>query len=1058
MVETTLHFKKENVEQLIELISIVDIKRPIADNFKDFVSKAEEFRVEAESKFRGLLKKLDKAADEVFNAYSENPRDINNDKPEDRQMYDEYMTQDGFFRYLNSMLPQNKDEPYEIYRKRLAKWCEKTAIELLQEAQLLIKPQFLHFKLDTVLFLRVGILELVFDSNINWKCFDNTFGSDHRYLVLRYLLLFNMFINLSDAPVQKKNFRYSEYNDLIFLLQNKNKTKLGIYSNAKPITNPKKGNFISKKADSEGLEKDRLVMYSLYFKEIHLLKTYYSQGDSSEYHIVVSRLISGIGKYPPLTGVKPLGMTTPLCYRDNPNHIFNRGSNFTEADRSMYFNSYCLDTLIGKQVMGDFGMSAEFIDIHAESVQYTVEQEYVAISGLAQGTFEANLTAKQIVPDFTISCKIGSSESEQSNITIEPIVVEVEKTKGLLAIIRITIFFLEERRKSRLPFHQTFDEVEIYENALLRYLESSGFEIHSEEIMKAEDGLKKLKGLIKYGMGILDQTIKQILESYASAAILTNGDDAVFINFFEERAPDNVSILQNGIISILQHSRIDYHSVFDKVRLPVKVEAFVKSVAIRLMSNSSGQLNELQETERKRNIKDLNMLHMSNYSTKLRLILQREVVIDSIITHHLTENYDRFKKAETIDSNHIVASLSLGEPNFKSNFKIFKERALEDRFLTILMESFKDTLELIGESKEFSLFDILFLSEFQTKYTHLHTIKGSKPPTLDFSTVFQVDYADKVYETSVFKVFDPSRNKINPDWCLNFDKLQIASILGCQFFSKDSDSDITQALERLLLDGEGPETIKMRLNIINSISISLLQVLDELYCYSHLWHCYPRNEFIPHVRSHGFIFNDLFSLLSCNKLALEMFCTSMPLIEGFYLELEDFEDVHHDVLRSLDNDTKKKAFKDSFKILCKIHQAGILHNDLTENNVLLSIKNEEMFVRIIDFSNSIIIYNPKAESKLAGITSESSAGWKRRRLNSNHMMNIINFLKDEKTAEPLIDLLKKDYDALREAMEVKLNFFEEVYDDAKIEKLAREDYAYLKAQPPTGSPVEISEI
>jgi GTP-binding protein EngB required for normal cell division len=111
---SSIHFRKENVEQLFELISIVDIKQPIENNLKDFVSKAEEFRVEAESKFHELLKKLDKAADEVFNAYSENPRDINDDKPEDRQMYDEYMTQDGFFRYLNSMLPQNIDEPYEI--------------------------------------------------------------------------------------------------------------------------------------------------------------------------------------------------------------------------------------------------------------------------------------------------------------------------------------------------------------------------------------------------------------------------------------------------------------------------------------------------------------------------------------------------------------------------------------------------------------------------------------------------------------------------------------------------------------------------------------------------------------------------------------------------------------------------------------------------------------------------------------------------------------------------------------------------------------------------------
>jgi hypothetical protein len=316
-----------------------------------------------------------------------------------------------------------------------------------------------------------------------------------------------MFLNISDAPFQKKDFRYREYNDLIFLLQNKNKTKLGIYSNAKPITNPKKGNFIPLPTDSKGLDKDQFIIYSLYYNEIHLLKTYFSKVDSSDYNGVVSRLISRIGNLPPdKDNMEGFQKVTPLCYRDNPNHIFNMGSDFTEANRGNYFYYICLGPLFGKKVMEDFGMSAEFIRIHAESVQYTIEPEYVTISGLTQGTFEANLVAKKIVPDFRISCEICSSE--QSNIIIELMVVDLKKTKGLLAIIRITILFLEERRKSRLPFHQTFDEVEIYENALLRYLESSGFEIHSEEIMKAEDGLKKFKGLINYGMGILDQTIK----------------------------------------------------------------------------------------------------------------------------------------------------------------------------------------------------------------------------------------------------------------------------------------------------------------------------------------------------------------------------------------------------------------------------------------------------------------------------------------------------------------------------------------------------------------------
>jgi hypothetical protein len=617
--------------------------------------------------------------------------------------------------------------------------------------------------------------------------------------------------------------------------------------------------------------------------------------------------------------------------------------------------------------------------------------------------------------------------------------------------------------------------VEIYKSTLLRYLESTGFESYSEEIIKAENSLKTLKGLIKYGMGILDQTIKQILASYSSTAILTNGDDAVFIEIFEEREPDNASILQNGIIPILQHSRIEYHSIFDKVRLPVKVEAFVKSEAMSLMSNSTGQLNKLQETNRKRNIKDLNMLHMSNYSTKLRLILQREVMIDSIIDL-LGGNYEGFKKANKTDSDCIRESLRLEDPDFESKFETLKERTLNNDYIGILMNILKKTLKTVKFSPSEIKFDILYLSVFQKKRTHSHTIKGSKPLTLEFSTVFKVEYADKANETSIFKVFDPSRNQINPKLLIHLDGLQVASILSGQTLSNDS-SDDDRGNTKTLEGGEGIETIEMKLDVINSISISLLQVLDELYCYSHLWHCYPRNEFIPHVKSHGFIFNDLFSSLSANELTAEMFSTNMPLIEGFYLELEGFEDVQPDVLRSLDNDTKRKAFKYSFKILRHIHYAGILHNDLKESNVLLSIKNEEIFVRMIDFGNSIVIYDSKAESKEVGttaesktesqimhpnsassektFTSESSAGLKRRRLDRNHQMNIFSFSNDGRTAEQLIDQLRKDYDALRQVMKLKLNIFQ-IYDDAKMDKLAREDYVHMKNQLQTG-PVERSE-
>jgi hypothetical protein len=449
-------------------------------------------------------------------------------------------------------------------------------------------------------------------------------------------------------------------------------------------------------------------------------------------------------------------------------------------------------------------------------------------------------------------------------------------------------------------------------------------------------------------------------------------------------------------------------------------------------------------------------------------------MIDSIITQHLGgKNYNKFKKAKTNDSNLIVASLRLEEPDYDSQFKILKDRALNNPHLEILVHCLKDTLHTIKD-KTYSPFDILFLSKFQTKYSHLDTIKGT-PLTLDFSTVFKVEYADNPDETSIFKVFDPSRNQINPELVIHLNGLQVASILGGQTFSKDSSDDglgITKTLERVLIDGEGIESIKMKLDVINSISISLLQVLDELYCYSHLWYCYPGNEFIPHVKNHGFIFNDLFSSISADELPAEMFCTNMPLIEGFYLELEGFEDVQPDVLRLLENDTKRKAFKYSFKILRRIHKAGILHNDLKERNVLLSIKNEEIFVRMIDFGNSIVIYDSKADSKKVAATdmicpnsasssktfaSESSAGLKRRRLDSNHQMNIISFSKDEKMAEQLIAQLKKDYDALREVMKLKLNFFEVVYDDAKTEKLARGDYDYLKAQLQT-IPVEISEI